>query len=1104
MRVINYNEFFRNFVLRRRNDLLNPKFINLSEISLPRNSLIHYSVLNATDIGPSNTEALISTYPDQVFIEFADEFEPVLDTGKMIHHESKKEIKSYRGRHYNYNWTKDIKTVYNKEKVLIVKSYGLVNKYWQSRPLMFSKFTNYFDKQLMLIKGINEEASRGNRNQFVRLDLPTVMPSFNKLLVDYDNYVKSFKGGLPVPSNKMFNLTKAEGSYWLLDLIAFLTGDYDYCTFNELTEEAEDSLHLIFNFNGNSLVINFGLFKGWLDDLLDDKALKEIQAEKTKNYEENLKLVERGRKPVELEPGSNRTKHLKRFNVTKRFFLSLLNLVKDGLAERELNREEDLDNGEREISHKEKDRSRLKEKEEVGEEKEEDGYEDESSDVVADTRTLADVLTDDPGTDDKSPKGRSAETDSSSDQTVEVSDLSSEEEDSDQDWTSDVDDSLLEEETYSDLSSRSSVDKDPFKSPDSGVKLALERRAKEGNLSVAENKFFEKKANRYKEIKLPNGQTIEDFIKIDDKELESLKDDALIDADLITVTDESMLQSRANVLRKNYVTKFLEKDIISMFLGIQNSGTCLNDLKVEELTGVEGKYNVYSIQLHPVDGEQNTHHIRIPKVDDDGMFVIDGVKSHLQQQRMERPIRKIDKDRVVLTSYYPNQLMLTRSRKVADNLSSWTIKQLVARSKEDKNIKFSRGSNFNAKLKAPRVYSMLSTTFKWIKIGKLTLDFNFAELIKQYPEFKKFDKTENFLIGVSGKDEDVKPITINSFGTIEVGGEFYGEFNELLGIDTSKAPIENVVVNISGYLYPIGVILCYYFGIDELIKLTKLITRSVPMGNRLQLSNDEFALTFNDEYLIFNRNQKLAGLVFGGMRKLNNIGNYSRSDLNDKSIWVPLIGDGKSKPQHFQEMENLYDLFIDPITKGELRKLGYSQSFHYLLIDAVKLLEIDKTEHEVEINEQRIVGYERFAGHGYRELCKSIRGFRNKGRGRKHKIDLNPEAVITNIITDTSVNLVEEVNPVHEVKNQEEMTFGGTGGRSDISVVKRARVQLDSYHGIVSEANKDSGKIGFVTYTTSDPRVADYRGNIAVDEKSTIAGMSSITGNLAFGISKDD
>jgi hypothetical protein len=158
----------------------------------------------------------------------------------------------------------------------------------------------------------------------------------------------------------------------------------------------------------------------------------------------------------------------------------------------------------------------------------------------------------------------------------------------------------------------------------------------------------------------------------------------------------------------------------------------------------------------------------------------------------------------------------------------------------------------------------------------------------------------------------------------------------------------------------------------------------------------------------------------------------------------------------------------------------------------------------VELEEQRFVGYERFAGHIYRELVKSIRGYRNKGRDRKHKLDFNPESVIQAIIKDTSVNAVEEVNPVHQLKDQEELTFGGVGGRSEITVTKRARTQKDSYRGVVSEANKDSGKVGFVTYTTTDPRISDYRGNIAIDEKTNDNSLLSVTGNLSFGVTSDD
>jgi hypothetical protein len=71
-------------------------------------------------------------------------------------------------------------------------------------------------------------------------------------------------------------------------------------------------------------------------------------------------------------------------------------------------------------------------------------------------------------------------------------------------------------------------------------------------------------------------------------------------------------------------------------------------------------------------------------------------------------------------------------------------------------------------------------------------------------------------------------------------------------------------------------------------------------------------------------------------------------------------------------------------------------------------------------------------------------------------------------------------------------------------MVKRARTQKDSYRGVISEANKDSGKVGVVTYLTSDPRITDYRGNIAIDEEPSETSLLSVTGNLSTGFTKDD
>ena len=1069
MKTLAYGEFFRSFVLRKKQELVSPNFLPISEIFLPSFSVIHYLPKHAQEYGPAVTEPFISNFPKEVFIDFKVDFTPVLGKGHFVAFDKAKAIKAYRASHYTYNWTRNISSVYNRITVLVVENYGLMEKNWGYRPSLFAQYEQSYNRWHEVLLNVNDQAKQGKRKQFIRVDLPLLMPEFKGLLEDYRHHVDSFnEEGLPVPTRQSIRLTKQENSYWILDWYAFLIGDYKHSLFGMLSQEALNDLHFVFTFNSKCLVVNLGLIKQWFDEI---------------------------------------KKETQRINATKRFYLALINLSRGGVAEKEIVEEEveDTQDGRSKSSTgNATGKVHTVDDSEATDEGRGDA-ESEIEDVSGQAHSTSTVTTDGDILDvfgsgkNSGASSHDAAGDSSSgvdDENVangqggEVIDSGSE------DWTADVDDRLLEEEAVENVDVHQSK-RDVFDSPVEGIRRALEDRARDGSLSVAEQEFFVKKAARYIDIEMENGQALVDFIDIKPEELTTVKQDGTVQADFITVLDDSMKQNRATALRKEYVNKgLLQKDVARMVLGIQNAGVCLVDYKHERITNVAGSYDIYNLQMHPVNGSQSTRPLRIPAVDKNGMFMVDEVKYHLQLQRMELPIRKINERQVALTSYYDSKLMISRSEKVVDDYSRWLIKQIQLRASL-RHLVIRNGNVYDKTMKSPRLYSILARRFLDIVLPErnLTFDFNFHKLVEQHPEFKSYNKPDKFLVGVKGKD----PVWIDDYGNVYIGDKEEGVFEELLEIDTRKAPLEHCVVNIRGYQFPIGVVLCYYFGIDDLLKIIKANTRTVPMGNKPNLTNDEFALAFNDEYLIFNRRERLTTLIFGGMVGLTNLSNFSRVDLNNKGIWVPLMGDPKVKPTHFQEMKNIFDLFIDPITKDELKRLGYSVTIHYLMIDAVNLLLTDYTRHEVELEEQRIVGYERFAGQIYGELCRSIRQYRNKGNDRRHTIDLNPEAVILGIITDSSVNSVEEVSPFHQLKDQEELTFGGNRGRNEISMVKRTRSQLKSYKGIVSEANKDSGKVGFITYLTSDPSITDYRGNIDTKTKPTNTGLFSSVANLQYG-----
>ena len=174
---------------------------------------------------------------------------------------------------------------------------------------------------------------------------------------------------------------------------------------------------------------------------------------------------------------------------------------------------------------------------------------------------------------------------------------------------------------------------------------------------------------------MPNGESLESFVKIDQAKLRHLP--AKIAPEMRGIIDPSQLQSRATNLKTKYSEEFLNRDIAGMILNIQNAGIVLTDLKRERIVNAESAYDVYTMNVHPVGGSPKTAMFRIPKIDKDGTFTVDGVKQHLQLQRMEIPIRKINSEQVALTSYYDRKIMMSRSTKIADDYGLWLNKQLI-------------------------------------------------------------------------------------------------------------------------------------------------------------------------------------------------------------------------------------------------------------------------------------------------------------------------------------------------------------------------------------------------------------------------------------------
>ena len=218
-------------------------------------------------------------------------------------------------------------------------------------------------------------------------------------------------------------------------------------------------------------------------------------------------------------------------------------------------------------------------------------------------------------------------------------------------------------------------------------------------------------------------------------------------------------------------------------------------------------------------------------------------------------------------------------------------------------------------------------------------------------------------------------------------------------------------------------------------------------------------------------------MMLGGFHQYREaIRNYSVYDFDNKDVYYNVLEANGIGVRYIREMDLMFQLFVDHITKELLVEMKEPTDFVGLLIRSCELLLTDHHPDETDMEYMRIRGYERLARAVYNELVKSTRLYSARPIGSGTAIEVNPQAVWQSVLQDASLGLVEESNPIHNLKEKEVVTYAGTGGRSSRSMVKRSRIYHENDMGVISEATVDSSDVAVITYLTANPNFNTLRG----------------------------
>ena len=551
----------------------------------------------------------------------------------------------------------------------------------------------------------------------------------------------------------------------------------------------------------------------------------------------------------------------------------------------------------------------------------------------------------------------------------------------------------------------------------------------------------------------------------------------------INIEDTSMTKSSLQSFDTTYVKKVLRKDLAAVVNSIQKAGIILQDYQVEEVPSILGDYEIHTLKVRPLDGQPSTIKFRFPKVDENNNFTINGISYRLRKQQADVPIVKISKNRVALSSYY-GKAFVYRSEAKADDTLGWINDLIVVDGMSDNSkhiAKVKLADLFDNLIKVHRHYSSLASRFAEIEFKNgVSLDFNYKERITKFGKenIAKYEKNGRIVCGLTHLNEIV---------TIGEDGDFIahrgsntrniGDICSLAGIDLKKAPVEFAVTDVAGKRVPIGVVLGYFLGFTNLLKLLKTKYKVFDKNKNPPIANNEWVLTFKDKKYIFNRNDKKSSLILGGFRHYKNSIKLYASELYDKpNVYLNMIESRGLSSRHIKELNNLNSLFVDPITKTVLEDMNEPVTYLGLLVRATELLETDYYPDDLDMRYKRIRGIERMVGAVYQELSKTIREFKHKNTRGNSKLEMSPFAVWTNVSEDQSKMPVANINPIEHLKSDEAVTMVGQGGRCKESLVKETRAYHPSHVGTMSDATVSSGDVGSNNFLCANPQFRSLRG----------------------------
>lgn len=1063
-----FNIYYKNFGIRKAQQLLKPRVFPLSALEFPRDSIFHY-LPTEDELGPDAKLSYFTNYKKRIPIAHITELAEVSKGGRKLSDRYLPLIKTFQSKNKQFRLNQHAIDNFHDTLVPIVYNYAIIPKLYKYIDTPISDYSKWRDLNKTVFSTINSIASKSQRNHFIFINVPEVLPSITNLRLFENKLNASFMTAFNTPEKR-----------YVMEFWRWLDENLD-SIIDQLSPEAINLTNCVFFHNSNWCLLNLGVFKQWQKSKDSQSPIQFSTLQLQKLFLRLFNSV-REQAVLDVEPLVKQPTQ----TIAPSQALPIKNLTHN-FSDVELEYTED--DADQVIADPDNDPYANYDDDSF---KDDAGMTDifntvdselEAINNIQDNLYHTKIYKSSPVNDSPPIKTKGLKESS----TIELEPVVFETKEE------------LQQIIYHDKTAKEALGEYLDFYTELGVMSANDYRNLVKQIDAVENlqSPYDPKQSllEYAEVK-------PEQLKLDPQPLPNLKH----------VPDPSMHKTALIDFDQKYIKEILPKDIVASVANIQKAGIIIQDYEIDSQSSILGDYEIHTLKLRPIDGVPNTIRFKLPKVAPNGEFKANGKKYQQRKQRSDLPIRKIKPHIVALTSYY-GKVFISRSEKKAYDADSWLIKHLTLAALDDTNtdvIGFTPTDVFDNKFKAPRIYSGMAKYFKDLDLANYHLVFDHHE------RHKLFDPTTIASLEINGdiivgKAKNNSPIVVdtnNIFHLVSNKGKVpIGTLASLAMIDQTKMPLDFSFLKVFRKEIPLALVLGYFFGISRLLVLLDVKPTIIPAKKRLVVNNDEWVLAFRDRKLIFKRDNYLANLILAGFIEYKgSVRHYDYQDFDNSNVYLNVLESKGISVRYLREIELMDQLFVDPITKGILEDMREPTTFMGLLMRSNELLVNDYHPDSQDMRYMRIKGYERFAGIVYSQLAHSVRDYKSRNIRGKSKIEMSPYAVWRDITTDPANSLESDINPIEVLKIQESVTYLGVGGRGKESMNRETRVYHKNDMGTISESTVDSGDVGVNAYTSANPLITTMRGitNEFDYNKNGAGNLLSTTANLWPGASFDE